>query len=51
MVNNEKYVNIIVFINQRSGCQKGRTICDQFKQFLKHDNVFDLSQEGGPKHG
>ena len=42
--------NVIVFVNPKSGGQKGIRIYENFKNYLKKDHIFDLTK-GGPKAG
>jgi hypothetical protein len=42
--------SVIVFVNPKSGGQKGRIVYEKLKRHLEEDNIFDLSQ-GAPSIG
>ena len=37
--------SLIVFVNPKSGGQKGRVVYEKLKNYLHEDNVFDLSKQ------
>ena len=37
--------SVIVFVNPKSGGQKGRIVYEKLKNYLNEENLFDLSQE------
>jgi hypothetical protein len=47
---NEKLDKVIAFYNPKSGGQKGEIIHEKLKNYLKHENIYDLTK-GGPKPG
>ncbi len=48
--NADKLLNVIAFVNPKSGGQKGRIIFEKLKNYLVKENLFDLTK-GGPKPG
>lgn len=42
--------SLIVFVNPKSGGQKGRIVFEKLKNYLNEENIFDLSKEA-PKNG
>jgi hypothetical protein len=36
--------SLIVFLNPKSGALKGRIVFEKFKNYLKSENIFDLSE-------
>jgi hypothetical protein len=42
--------DVIAFVNPKSGGQKGRVIYERLKNYLKKEQIFDLTK-GGPKAG
>jgi hypothetical protein len=42
--------SVIVFVNPKSGGQKGRIVYEKLKMHLEEDQIFDLSQ-GTPSIG
>jgi hypothetical protein len=46
----DELVNVIAFVNPKSGGQKGRIIFEKLKNYLAKENIFDLTK-GGPKPG
>jgi hypothetical protein len=37
--------SLIVFVNPKSGGQKGRIVFEKLKTYLNEENIFDLSKE------
>jgi hypothetical protein len=48
--NAQLLLDVIAFVNPKSGGQKGRIVYEKLKNYLVKENIFDLTK-GGPKPG